>query len=43
LARLLGPCTRPDILARPVSRRVNDARNQGPDLIEQLAVPASDT
>jgi len=43
LARLLGPCTRPDILARPVSRRVNDARNQGPDLIEQLAVPASDS
>jgi putative SOS response-associated peptidase YedK len=43
LTRLLGPCTRPDILARPVSRRVNDARNQGPDLIEQLAVPAGDT
>jgi len=43
LARLLGPCTRPDILARPVSRRVNDARNQGPDLIEQLVAPASDS
>ena len=43
LARLLGPCTRPDILARPVSRRVNDARNQGSDLIEPLAVPASDS
>jgi putative SOS response-associated peptidase YedK len=43
LARLLGPWARPDIAARPVSRRVNDARNQGPDLIEQLAVPASDS
>ena len=43
LARLLVPCTRPDILARPVSRRVNDARNQGPDLIELLAAPASDS
>jgi putative SOS response-associated peptidase YedK len=42
LIRLLEPCTRPDLLARPVSRRVNDARNQGPDLIEQLAAPASD-
>jgi len=26
-----------------VSRRVNDARNQGPDLIELLAAPASDS
>jgi putative SOS response-associated peptidase YedK len=43
LARLLAPCPRSDILARPVSRRVNDARNQGPDLIEQLAVPARDS
>ena len=43
LVRLLAPCARPDILARPVSRRVNDARNQGPDLIEQMAVPVSDS
>jgi putative SOS response-associated peptidase YedK len=35
LARLLGPCERPDLIARAVSRRVNDARNQGADLIEQ--------
>ena len=35
LARLFEPCPRPDLRARAVSRRVNDARNQGPDLIEQ--------
>jgi putative SOS response-associated peptidase YedK len=34
LARLLGPCALPGLAARPVSRRVNDARNQGPGLIE---------
>jgi putative SOS response-associated peptidase YedK len=43
LGRLLGPCARPDIVARPVSQRVSNARNQGPDLIEQLIVPASDS
>jgi putative SOS response-associated peptidase YedK len=36
LARLLGPCERPDLVARAVSRRVNDARNQGSDLVEQV-------
>jgi putative SOS response-associated peptidase YedK len=36
LARLLGPCTLPGLAARPVSHRVNDARNQGPGLIEQV-------
>jgi putative SOS response-associated peptidase YedK len=36
LARLLGPCALPGLAARPVSRRVNDARNQGPGLIEQV-------
>jgi putative SOS response-associated peptidase YedK len=38
LARLLGPCDLPGLQARPVSRRVNDARNQGPDLIEQAPI-----
>jgi putative SOS response-associated peptidase YedK len=41
LARLFEPCPRSDLRARPVSRRVNDARNQGPDLIEELR-PAGD-
>jgi len=36
LARLLGPTADPGLQARPVSRRVNDARNQGADLIEQV-------
>ena len=38
LARLFEPCGRPDLQARPVSRRVNDARNQGRDLIEEVRV-----
>jgi putative SOS response-associated peptidase YedK len=38
LARLFEPCGRPDLQARPVSRRVNDARNQGPGLVEQIVV-----
>ena len=36
LARLFEPCGRPDLQARPVSRRVNDARNQGAELIVPL-------
>ena len=36
LARLLEPCGRPDLQAHPVSRRVNDARNQGPELVASL-------
>jgi putative SOS response-associated peptidase YedK len=36
LDRLLVPWAAPALVARPVSRRVNDARNQGPDLIEPL-------
>ena len=40
LARLLGPWARPGLQALPVSRRVNDARNQGAGLIEPL--PAAD-
>jgi putative SOS response-associated peptidase YedK len=36
LARLLVPCESPELQARPVSRRVNDARNQGADLLELL-------
>jgi putative SOS response-associated peptidase YedK len=34
LARLLAPSTAPGLQARPVSRSVNDARNQGAGLIE---------
>ena len=34
LARLLVPCESSGLQARPVSRRVNDARNQGADLLE---------
>jgi len=40
LARLFGPCARPDLHARPVSRLVNSARNQGPQLLEPVAEPA---
>jgi putative SOS response-associated peptidase YedK len=36
LARLLVPCESCGLQARPVSRRVNDARNQGADLLELL-------
>jgi putative SOS response-associated peptidase YedK len=42
LARLLGPCELPGLAARPVSRRVNAARNQGPDLIEPMGATAAD-
>jgi putative SOS response-associated peptidase YedK len=41
LARLFEPCIRPDLRARPVSRRVNDARNQGADLIEPIPSPCT--
>ena len=43
LARLFEPCPRPDLRARPVSRRVNDARNQGHDLIEEMPAVADDS
>jgi putative SOS response-associated peptidase YedK len=43
LARLFQPCPRPDLRARPVSRRVNDARNQGHDLIEEMPPVADDS
>jgi putative SOS response-associated peptidase YedK len=36
LVRLLAPCDAPGLQARPVSRRVNDARNQGAGLLEWL-------
>jgi putative SOS response-associated peptidase YedK len=36
LARLFQPCPRPDLHARAVSRRVNDARNQGAELVAPL-------
>jgi putative SOS response-associated peptidase YedK len=36
LARLLGPTAEPGLQARRVSRRVNDARNQGDDLVAPL-------
>ena len=36
LERLLAPCEAPGLQARPVSRRVNDARNQGAGLLELL-------
>jgi putative SOS response-associated peptidase YedK len=39
LARLLGAWTGPGLQARPVSRRVNDARNQGAELVEPLPGP----
>jgi putative SOS response-associated peptidase YedK len=38
LQRLLLPCEDPGLEAHAVSRRVNDARNQGPGLIEPVAV-----
>ena len=41
MARLFEPCRRPDLRARAVSRRVNDARNQGPELVEPIAGPGS--
>jgi putative SOS response-associated peptidase YedK len=43
LARLLVPCVDPALAARPVSRRVNDARNEGADLVEPLGSPDSPT
>jgi len=42
LARLLGPSKLPGLAARPVSRRVNDARNQGPELIELVGGTGTD-
>jgi putative SOS response-associated peptidase YedK len=42
LARLLGPSALPGLAARPVSRRVNDARNQGPELIELVGGTGTD-
>lgn len=36
LDRLLVPWAGDGLAARPVGRRVNDARNQGPDLLEPL-------
>jgi putative SOS response-associated peptidase YedK len=39
LDRLLVPWAGDGLIARPVGRRVNDARNQGPDLIESLGSP----
>jgi putative SOS response-associated peptidase YedK len=41
LERLLVPSTLPGLAARPVSRRVNDARNDGVDLVAPLASAAS--
>jgi putative SOS response-associated peptidase YedK len=43
LGRLFEPCPRPDLQARPVSRRVNDARNQGRELIEQVPAVSHDS
>ena len=37
LARLLQPCQRADLRARPVSSRVNDARHQGADLVRPIS------
>jgi putative SOS response-associated peptidase YedK len=42
LDRLLVPSAASGLVARPVSRRVNDARNQGADLIEPLGSPQDD-
>jgi len=42
LGRLLAPCVLPGLQARPVGRRVNDARNQGPDLIEPAGNRSND-
>lgn len=41
LDRLLAPWQGGGLRARPVSRRVNDARNQGPDLLEPLGSPGA--
>ena len=41
LEPLLAPWTRGGFEVRPVSRRVNDARNQGADLVEPLGSPAA--
>jgi putative SOS response-associated peptidase YedK len=38
LGRLLAPCD-PGLVVLPVSRRVNDARNQGPELVEAIHMP----
>jgi putative SOS response-associated peptidase YedK len=40
LERLVGPEVDPELVAQPVSRRVNDARNQGPGCVEPLASDA---
>jgi putative SOS response-associated peptidase YedK len=42
LDRLLVPWQAGGLEARPVSRRVNDARNQGADLMEPLGSPQPD-
>jgi len=39
LDRLLVPWAAAGLVPTPVSRRVNDARNQGPDLVEPLGSP----
>jgi putative SOS response-associated peptidase YedK len=39
LDRLLVPWAAAGLVARPVDRRVNDARNQGADLVEPLGSP----
>jgi putative SOS response-associated peptidase YedK len=36
LERLLDPENAGELVARPVGRRVGNARNEGPDLIEQV-------
>jgi putative SOS response-associated peptidase YedK len=41
LEALLVPWTHGGFEVRPVSRRVNDARNQGADLVEPLGSPAA--
>ena len=40
LDRLLDPAAMGDMVATPVSRRVSDARNQGPECLEPLALEA---
>jgi putative SOS response-associated peptidase YedK len=42
LDQLLVPWAAAGLVARPVSRRVNDARNQGADLVEPLGSPQDD-
>lgn len=39
LTDVLAPCKLPGLGARLVSRRVNDARNQGAELVEPLGTP----